>query len=83
HPEYDLYQMARLIYCRRAALTKEGFYTDEANALSMVENFERLHQNPDDKALAWQLGVEHDLLIDTVRQTEPRNWLERLVSCNN
>ncbi|MCK5444431.1 MAG: gamma-glutamyl-gamma-aminobutyrate hydrolase family protein [Rhodospirillaceae bacterium] len=79
HPEYDLYQMARLIYCRRAALTNEGFYTDEANALEMVEKFERLYANPDDMALAWQLGVDQDILNDTVRQTEPRNWLERLV----
>lgn len=82
HPEYDLYQMARLMYCRRAALTKEGFFTDEANALAVVDQFEKLHADPMDKALAWQLGVEADLLVDAVRHTEPRNWLERLVIPN-
>jgi len=82
HPEYDLYQMARLMFCRRAALTKEGFFTDEANALEVVEKFERLHKNPSDIALAWQLGVEPDLLLETMRQAEPRNWLEQLVLPN-
>jgi len=79
HPEYDLHQMARLIYCRRAALTKEGFFTDEDDALNMVARYEKLYAEPDNKALAWQLGVESDILVDSVRQTEPRNWLERLV----
>lgn len=82
HPEYDLYQMARLMYCRRAALTQEGFFTDEANALQVVEKFERLHAHPDDMALAWQMGVEADITQDSVRQIEPRNWLERLVIPN-
>lgn len=82
HPEYDLHQMARLFFARSKALTKEGFFTDEANALSMVEDFERLHTAPDDKALAWQLGIESDLLVRSVRQTEPRNWLNRQVIAN-
>jgi len=79
HPEYDLYQMARLMSARREALLKEGFFSSEENAEAMVESFETLHKNPDDKALAWQWGVEADLLNDAVRHTEPRNWLERLV----
>lgn len=82
HPEYDLYQMARLMYCRRAALTKEGFFSDEANAVAVVDQYESLYKNPRDKALAWQLGVEPDLLVDTIRQAEARNWLTRLVLPN-
>ena len=82
HPEYDLYQMARLIYCRRVALTKEGFFISEDDALAYGERLEQLHGAPDNQALAWQLGVEDDLSLDTVRQIEPRNWLERLVIPN-
>lgn len=82
HPEYDLYEMARLIHCRRAALIKEGFFKDEAEAQSLVHQFEQLHKNPADKALAWQLGVEADLIVDHVRQTEPHNWMQRLVLPN-
>jgi len=82
HPEYDLHEMARLIHCRRQALTNEGFFTDEKNALSMVERYEQLFANPENKALAWQLGVEADLMVDTVRQAEPRNWIQRLVIPN-
>jgi len=29
--------------------------------------------------IAWPLGVEPDLLIDTIRQCEPHNWLPHLV----
>jgi len=79
HPEYDLLQMARLMYCRRENLTNEGFFTDDDNALNMVENFESLHKNPSNMALAWQLGVESDILVDSVRQTEPYNWMHGLV----
>ena len=79
HPEYDLQQMARLMYCRRQALTNEGFFTSEENALEVVAAYERLYDDPDAKALAWQLGVEDDLMSDAVRHAEPRNWLNRLV----
>lgn len=79
HPEYDLYQMARLIHCRRAALIKEGFFTDDDDARELVARYEQLHNAPDNKALAWRLAVEDDVLVDAVRQTEPRNWLAHLV----
>lgn len=82
HPEYDLHEMARLIYGRREALTNEGFFKNEDDVLSWVDQYEHLHQNPDDKALAWQLGIEEDLILDTVRHTEPRNWLNHLVLPN-
>ena len=79
HPEYDIREMARLIYCRRASLTNEGFFTSEADALTMVAGYEGLHTDPNNKALAWQMGIENDLLNETVRCTEPRNWIEQLV----
>ena len=82
HPEYDLYQMARLIHCRREALTREGFFTGEDNALAYGAQLEQLHETPDNQALAWQLGVEDDLISDAVRHNEPRNWIERLVIPN-
>lgn len=79
HPEYDLHEMARLIYCRRQALTTEGFFTNEADALRWVERYEQLHGAPTNQALAWQLGLDDDLLIESIRQAEPRNWIEHLV----
>jgi len=82
HPEYNLFEMARLMHARSQALTNEGFFHDETDALAMVERFEQLYKNPKDKALAWQLGCEADILTDSIRQTEPRNWIERLVLPN-
>lgn len=82
HPEYNLHEMARLMEARQDALSSEGFFKDEADALSMVERFEHLHQNPTDKTQAWQLGVEDDLMLDTIRHTEPRNWMKHMVLPN-
>ena len=71
--------MARLLYCRRAALTREGFFSSETDALDMVADYECLHTDANDRARAWRMGIENDLLLESVRCTEPRNWIEQLV----
>lgn len=79
HPEYDLHEMARLTHCRIGKLIKGGFFRTHEDALTYVDMLETLHQNPDRKDLAWLLGIDEDIMNETVRQTEVRNWIERLV----
>lgn len=79
HPEYDLHEMARLIFCRIGKLIKRGFFRDRATALHYVEMMEALHQEPEREDLAWQLGVDADVMAEQVRVCEVRNWIERLV----
>jgi GMP synthase (glutamine-hydrolysing) len=79
HPEYDLHEMARLIYCRIDKLLKGGFFKDRAAAEAHVEMLEALHQAPERKDLAWALGIDTDVMEETVRVCEVRNWIERLV----
>jgi GMP synthase (glutamine-hydrolysing) len=71
--------MARLIYCRIDKLLKGGFFKDRAAAEAHVEMLEALHQAPERKDLAWALGIDTDVMEETVRVCEVRNWIERLV----
>jgi len=79
HPEYDLHEMARLTWCRIDALMKLGFFQDRQAGEDHVALLETLHQDPSRTDLAWQLGVDDDILNEDVRRAEVRNWIERLV----
>ena len=49
HPEYDLHEMARLVFCRIPKLIKLGFFRDEAAAHQYVDDLESLHTDPQPK----------------------------------
>ena len=79
HPEYDLHEMARLIYCRRAKLTDLGFFRDEDQALAYVDQLEVLHQDPSRYDIAWALGLDDDVMRPEIRQCEVGNWISQQV----
>lgn len=79
HPEYTLYEMARLLIARRASLVKEGFFDEDAQVEQLVGKMTRLSHDPEDADLRADLNVGADILDDAIRQCEVRNWLERLV----
>ncbi len=76
HPEYDLHEMARLIYCRRKKLTGMGFFKDVDAADLFVNELEALHQDPARKDISWRLGIDEDVMNEDIRQVEVRNWIE-------
>lgn len=82
HPEYDLHEMARLIFCRIPKLIVHGFFRDEASALQFVDDLETLHNDPHRKDIAWRLGIDADVMNEDVRHCEVRNWVQRLVVPN-
>lgn len=79
HPEYDVHEMARLIYCREQVLTDKGFFANVEAAQNFVDRLETLHENLDRKDLAFELGLDADILDRHIRQKEVRNWIEKLV----
>ncbi len=79
HPEYDVHEMARLCYCRKAKLVKLGFFPDMDAAQAFVDELETLHENPERKDLAWRLGLDEDILDEDLRLREVRNWITRAV----
>jgi GMP synthase (glutamine-hydrolysing) len=79
HPEYDLHELARLCYCRKAKLVEKGFFRDLDAAQDFVDRLEALHQDPGRKDIAWLLGIDEDVMNEDIRRAEVRNWIELLV----
>lgn len=82
HPEYTLYDMARLLVARRASLVKEGFFHNEGEIHTLVGKMTRLSEHPEDKVLGDELNIGVDILVDQIRQNEVVNWLRHLVIPN-
>jgi len=79
HPEYDLYEMARLTWCRIDKLMGLGFFKDRQTGEDHVATLEQLHADQTRFDLAWRLGIDADILDDDVRRLEVRNWINKLV----
>ncbi len=79
HPEYDLHEMARLMYCRRTTLTELGFFRNEDQALAHIDALETLHADHGREDLAWALGIDDDILRPEIRQCEVGNWISQQV----
>lgn len=76
HPEYNLYEMGRLIAARGAALVREGFFPDEAAVATYADKMIALAANPDSSELRDELNVGDDLIDPQIREVELRNWLQ-------
>ncbi len=79
HPEYDLYELARLTWCRIDKLTRLGFFRDREAGENYVALLETYHRDRSRRDIAWMLGIDEDVMDEDVRQTEVRNWIEQLV----
>ena len=79
HPEYDLYEMARLTWCRIGKLMELGFFADRQAGEDYVQLLETLHRDPSRTDIAWLLGIDSDVMDEAYRRTEVRNWLNHLV----
>ncbi len=79
HPEYDLHEMARLIYCRREKLISLGFFKDIDQADAYVDQLEALFQDPSRYDIAWALGIDDDVMRPEIRQCEVGNWVSQQV----
>lgn len=76
HPEYDLHEVAALCTLRMEELVAQGCFRDREEGGRYVEQLETLHRDPARRDLAWQLGLDLDVLDPDVRQREIRNWIE-------
>ncbi len=79
HPEFTLYEMARLLVARKAPLTKEGFFNEESEVEALVDKMTALSKEPENNNLRQELNINDDILGDKIRQAEVENWLNFLV----
>ena len=82
HPEYNLYEVARLIVAREELLTREGYFNNHEDLLEYVEQLETISKDPSRKDLRWKLAIDEDLLSDDIRELEFANWLNSRVIPN-
>jgi GMP synthase (glutamine-hydrolysing) len=79
HPEYNLYEMGRLIAARAGALVKEGFFPDSQAVAAYADQMRILYEQPDSAELRRALSVGPDILDAGIRECELRNWIDLLV----
>ncbi len=75
HPEYNLYEMGRLIAARAEALVREGHFPDEDAVARYAVDMKALHTDPDSQELRDRLDVGDDIIDPQIRELELRNWL--------
>ena len=56
-----------------------GFFRDKDAVASYVADLEALHADPSRKDLSWKLGFDADVMDETVRCIEVRNWIHKIV----
>jgi GMP synthase (glutamine-hydrolysing) len=76
HPEYDLLQISQIFKLYAENMQKEGFFSSTLEAARFGAGFERLAQNPGDAGLAWQYGLDGDVLDDVQRRAEIIAWVK-------
>lgn len=75
HPEYDLYEMGRLIAARATALVNEGWFPDVAAVATYAAKMIGLSANPESEDLREDLEIGDDIIDAQIREVELRNWL--------
>lgn len=79
HPEFDLEQLSMLMTLYGNDLVKQGFCDSDENRLAYQSKIDALAAAPDSTSLAWQLGVDGDILDDRMRRAEIINWIEHQI----
>jgi len=82
HPEYDLHEMARLMFCRLKKLIRLGFFKDEAEGLAHIDQLEALHDDTNRDDISKVLNLKSDVMDESLRTVEARNWINHLVLPN-
>lgn len=76
HPEFDLTQLVQLYTLYADDMIEQEFFADEAELLAYREKIARLAEAPDNAGLAWQLGIDGDVLDPRQRAAEIIAWIE-------
>ena len=79
HPEFDLGQLVQLYTLYAEDMVGQGFFADMAELVAYRDKLTALAADPADTGLAWQLGVDEDVLDDRTRRAEILAWIEAKV----
>lgn len=76
HPEFDLAQLVQLYTLYADDMIAQGFFADAAELVPYRDKIARLASDPAQAGLAWQLGVDADVLDPKQRAAEIIAWIE-------
>jgi GMP synthase (glutamine-hydrolysing) len=79
HPEFDLAQLVQLYTLYEDDMITQGFFADRHEFAEYLGKLTALAAAPDNTGLAWQLGVDGDVLDDRTRRAEILAWIEAKV----
>jgi len=79
HPELNLGEVAAALRRQAGDLVDQGLARDGRAVDEHAGRIEALHREPSRRDLAWQLGLDEQVTDPALRQTELRNFVERLV----
>jgi GMP synthase (glutamine-hydrolysing) len=79
HPEFPLRQVASILRRMTPLIVAEGFRRDEIEAERWLSEIEALDADPRRHDLAWAHGLDEEVLDESRRVTEIRNFLEMRV----
>ncbi len=79
HPEFDLSQLVQLYTLYAEDMVTQGFFADKAELVAYRDKLAALAADPANAGLAWQLGVDADVLDDRTRRAEILAWIEAKV----
>jgi GMP synthase (glutamine-hydrolysing) len=79
HPEISLYEVAAALRRQTGDLVEHGLADGRSAVERHAELVEELHEQPDRRDLAWQLGLDRQVTDPVLRTAEIRNFVEHLV----
>ena len=82
HPEYNLFEMSRLISARATPLVNEGFFETEQMVKEYASDLKKLHNHPKSESLRKKLNIQDDIISSDIRELELRNWVDLQVLGN-
>lgn len=78
HPEFHLGELGAILWRQRKTLVREGFYPDFEGVRAAADDMINLHRDPSRVDLRRKISVDKDVMDDTIRLTEVRNWVNGL-----
>ena len=83
HPEFDAAHLADLYRLYADDMVEQGFFADIDELKGYAAKLTQLGHEPENAALAWQLGVDGDITNDVRRRAEIIAWVENCVMGDN
>jgi len=79
HPEFSLTETATIMRRLAGLMAEEGFARTPAEAAAYADELAEIDRDRSRRDLAWRHGLDEEVLDETRRLTEIRNWIEARV----